>query len=159
MALELESRAVALDQTAFGAGYAHGSKGYAETKPQEVSKEEAFVGNLLKYGVFFSVAISALGSLLYFVQHGLGGSLGAIIQYSANPAFPHSVGALAAGIGRFSSSAVIAVGLLLLVALRVFQVLLSGVVFAFKRNFKFTFISVFVFGILMSSLFLGRAGG
>ena len=158
MSFEAETRAIAIDHVRYGIGEVCLPGAPDETKQQE-GLNEAFVGNLLRYGVFFSIAVSALGSLLYFIDHGLGGHIGSLIRYSAQPAFPHSLAALATGIGRFSPSAVIAVGLLLLVALRVFQVLLSGAIFAVRRNFKFMWISLFVFGVLMSSLFLGKAGG
>jgi len=160
MSMEGQAGAIAERQVQYGgAGMAVRERLQEKGEPRELAGAEAFTGNVLRYGVFFSIGVCVLGSILYFLDHGLGGSVGPLIRYSPNPAFPHSLSALASGLSRFGPSSIIAVGLLLLVALRVFQVLLSGAIFAARRNFKFVFISLFVFVVLMSSLFLGKAGG
>lgn len=164
MSPDADSRSLAVEQP-FYTGRERVRKAQAQAQGGTLKKlgeallSEAFVGNLLRYGVFASVAVCAIGAIMFFVDYGLGGNVQSIIQYSANPAFPHSIAALEHGVAVLDPLALSAAGLLLLVALRVMQVLLSAVTFGVRGNYKFVGISLFVFAVLVSSLFLGKAGG
>jgi len=159
MSPEVETRSLAMEQPLYaGTEMAREAQGTLK-KLGEALLGEAFVGNLLRYGVFASIAVCAIGAVLFLADYGFAGNVQPMIQYSARPAFPHSVAALGRGIAAFNPMALSALGLLLLVALRVFQVLLAAVTYVVRKNYKFAYISLFVFAVLMSSLFLGKAGG
>ncbi len=135
-----------------------------ERSPEQASSgifSEIFIGTLLKYGVFFSIAIVALGAILYFVKDGVGGKAAKLVSYSANtqPYFPHTLSALQTAVTHLDPLGIVTLGFLLLVFLRIFQVLLAAVNYLLQRDYRLTLVSVFVFLVLMSSLILGKAGG
>jgi uncharacterized membrane protein len=116
---------------------------------------EQIVGNLLRTGVLLSALVVVLGGALYLFHEG------------ARPAREHHVfrgepqqlrGPLyiLRDAWKGNSDAVIAGGLLLLIATPIFRVLFSVMAFAFQRDRTYVAVTLVVLGVLLYSLFSGH---
>lgn len=115
-----------------------------------VSKKETFgtniIGWVLQGGVILSAIIIALGLLLLPFRPG-----GLSLQRLLN--FPQTLGQVGEGLLILRPQAVIALGLLLLIATPVLRVAVSIIAFLFERDRKYVVITFIVLGILLFSIF------
>lgn len=124
--------------------------------PKKSSKVEAYttivIGWILRGGVTLSAAIILTGLLLLlFHPGGLSGHVPGT--------FPSTVDQVWSGILNLQPQAVIALGLLLLIATPVITVTTSAVAFAVERDRRYVLISLIVLAILLTSLLIGKGGG
>jgi uncharacterized membrane protein len=61
------------------------------------------------------------------------------------------------GLLRFDSVTLMTLGILLLIALPIFRVAFTGLVFLYERDWTFVLICLTVLGVLLTGIFLGRA--
>jgi uncharacterized membrane protein len=112
------------------------------------------IGRLLRYGLFLSVAIVLIGTLVYLVKHG-----SEIPDYSSFRMAPaelrRPMGIIDQAL-HFTGNGIIQLGLLLLIATPVARVLFSVFAFFRQRDYLYTIITLIVLLILLFSLFLGR---
>lgn len=112
------------------------------------------IGWILRGGVILSASIILIGFLLLLLQpggiSGVGVSLGS---------FPHTLGQVWSGLLMLRPQAIIALGLLFLIAIPVITVLTSMVAFTIERDRRFVVIAGIVLVILITSLLIGRGGG
>ncbi len=118
---------------------------------------EQIVGNLLRTGVLVSALVVAVGGAVYLYREG------------EQPAREHNahvfkgeqrnlrgpltiVGAAARG----ESDAIIACGLLLLIATPILRVLFSAIAFAGQRDRTYVVVTLVVLGVLLYSFFSGH---
>jgi uncharacterized membrane protein len=122
--------------------------------PKKTSKAKAsttiVIGWILRGGVTLSTAIILTGLLLLFHPGGLSGHVPG--------SFPSTLEQVWSGILNLQPQAVIALGLLLLIATPVITVTASAVAFAVERDRRYVIISLIVLAILLTSLFIGRGG-
>jgi uncharacterized membrane protein YfcA/uncharacterized membrane protein len=115
-----------------------------------VSKKETFATNIigwvLQAGVILSATIIALGILLLPIRPG-GLSLQRLLD------FPQTLGQVVQGLLIFRPQAIIALGLLLLIATPVLRVAVSILTFLFERDRQYVAITCIVLGILLFSIF------
>ncbi|HET7486913.1 MAG TPA: DUF1634 domain-containing protein [Acidimicrobiales bacterium] len=122
------------------------------------TRTEVLISRLLRAGVLASVALILLGTALTFAHHP---------QYvtdrravdtltGTHASFPHTPSAVAGGIRHGRGEAVVALGLLVLIATPVLRVALSVALFAQQRDRTFVAITAVVLGLLLVSLVLGR---
>jgi uncharacterized membrane protein len=113
------------------------------------------LSKVLRYGVFLSAAVIAIGFLVFLVLYApLNAS--PYIQYYPN-AVPHgkfsvSLPNLGSGLRAFNSFSIIELGLLILLATPVARVLLSIVLFHLEGDRKYVYITLAVFLILLFSM-------
>jgi uncharacterized membrane protein len=116
---------------------------------------EIIVGALLRTGVTLAAAVVFCGAAVYFARHGTGAPNYAV--FHGVPENLKSVSAIVHAALGMSGSAIIQLGLLLLIATPVARVLFSAIAFAIERDYMYVFVTLLVLGILLYSLF--GAGG
>jgi uncharacterized membrane protein len=138
----------------------------AELQPEEISQDTTnkairakeytsrIIGWILRGGVVLSATIIMIGFLL-LVAHA-GGNTGLEVSLGT---FPHTLGQVWSGLLILRPQAIIASGLLLLIAIPVITVTTSVVAFAIERDRRFVVIASVVLAILAISLLIGKVGG
>jgi uncharacterized membrane protein len=112
------------------------------------------IGWILRGGVILSATIILIGFLLLLLQPG--GIAGVSTSLGS---FPHTLGQVWLGLLMLRPQAIIALGLVLLIAIPVITVITSIVAFAIERDRRFVAIAGIVLVILITSLLIGRGGG
>ena len=126
---------------------------------------ELFIAQLLRWGVVISFVIVAVGIGAVVITGQTGyhqirlDDVGSAVQYRARPDFPNSLSAVFSGVIAFKPYAIIALGLLVLVAIPVVRVAVSVVAFALERDWLYVMITAFVLGMLLLSFAIGEARG
>ena len=113
---------------------------------------EVIIGALLRTGVLLAASVVFLGAVIYLARHG-----SEIPSYTVFHGEPHNLTRLSAivhGALSMSGSAIMQLGLLLLIATPVARVLFSAIAFAIERDYLYVVITLVVLGILLYSLFM-----
>jgi uncharacterized membrane protein YfcA/uncharacterized membrane protein len=124
----------------------------SSTRPRELSRQQkkpaatAIIGWVLQGGVILSAVVIMLGLLLLPTQPG-----GVSVQRLLN--FPETLAQVGQGLLILRPQAVIALGLLLLIATPVTRVAVSIFTFAFERDRQYVVITCIVLAILLFSMF------
>ncbi len=136
------------------------------TKSKDLLRMELLIAQLLRVGVILSFSILAigLGAVVVTGQTGYDqirlDDLSSIVQYRTGHApFPNTLGDIATGVLLFKPYAIIALGLLVLIAIPVFRVAVSVIAFVWERDRLYVFITAFVLAMLLLSFAIGEAGG
>jgi uncharacterized membrane protein len=108
------------------------------------------IGRLLQVGVAISAVIVLIGGILYLRRHG--GEVFEIQSFRSEPAELRRPSAILWSAFDGRASALIELGLLLLIATPVARVALAGYIFFRERDGLYTFVAVFVLAILVFSL-------
>jgi uncharacterized membrane protein len=111
---------------------------------------EGAVGTLLRAGVLLAAAVVLAGAVLYLVQQGSGEHDYA--RFHGEPAGLREPGDVLAGALTLEGTAVIQLGILLLIATPVARVAFSAVAFAMQRDRLYVLVSLFVLCILLAGL-------
>jgi len=109
---------------------------------------ELFISSSLRVGVYLSAAVIIIGMIMFFAT----GSSGYPVDQ-----FPITLGAVLSGTMHIKPSAMISLGLLLLIATPVFRVAASVLLFLFEKDYLYTVITLFVLCVLSISFMLGKA--
>jgi len=115
---------------------------------------ELMVSFVLRSGVIVSAAVIVIG-LMLLAYHGMAGLQGGIATAFD---FPHSFGAVFAGVAKLDPVSVISLGLLLMIITPVTRVAVSIVAFAMERDWRYVGITALVLLVLLVSFALGKAG-
>jgi uncharacterized membrane protein len=119
---------------------------------------ETMVSNILRYGVLLAAATMVAGIVLLVVERGPGAIItlprGSALGAGAAPA---SATDLLRRLSTGHPTTVIDLGLILLIATPVFRVGVSIIAFALERDWLYTWITAFVFAMLMLGFAIGRA--
>jgi uncharacterized membrane protein len=126
--------------------------------PDPLLALELVVSNLLRYGVLLSALTILIGLALLVAQDGLrpilvfpqSGTLRAGVA-------PGSLPKLLSAVSLAHPAAIIDLGLVILIATPVFRVGASIIAFAIERDWLYTWITAFVFAMLMIGFAIGRA--
>ncbi len=127
----------------------------AEPDDSVVRKAEIIISGVLRGGVLLSVAIILFGIGDFFLQRLMG---------TAAPAtFPHTLGAIFAGLMQFDPLSIVLLGLVILLATPVTRVAVSILAFAIEEDRTYVIITGLVLAILLFSIFgmgywLGQSG-
>lgn len=129
-----------------------------------IHKMETVVSWVLRIGVVASVLIVLAGLGLMFAHHPSYAHITHGIRYqvltgpstAAHP-FPHTFGQMISALGRGEGRGVIVLGLVVLLATPILRVAVGVVGFGLERDLKMTLACVFVFLVLMFSLFVVAA--
>lgn len=126
---------------------------------------ELFIAQLLRWGVFISFVIVALGigAVMLTGQTGYHqiqlNDVNSVVAYRVQPDFPNTLGDVFNGVLAFKPYAIIALGLLVLIAIPVVRVAVSVIAFAIERDWLYVIITAFVLAMLLLSFAIGEAGG
>lgn len=110
------------------------------------------IGWILRGGAMLSAAIILLGTLLLPLHPG-------DLSERSLQVFPHTLVQVWTGLLVLQPQAVIAAGLLLLLATPVMTVTAAAVTFACERDRRYVVISLIVLAILITSFLIGKGGG
>lgn len=121
---------------------------------------EIVISTLLRTGVVVSIVLIALGVALLYVNHPASMNSEEQLQAMTRPGaeFPHTIAAVVSGIMVLQGEAVIALGLLVLIATPVMRVAISIFAFLHERDGKFALITFVVLILLLLSFLLGAGG-
>ncbi len=126
---------------------------------------ELFIARLLRWGVILSFIIVAIGigAVILTGQTGYQqirlDDVNGIVQYRAKPDFPNSLSDVFTGAIALKPYAIIALGLLVLIAIPVMRVVVSVAAFALEPDWLYVAITALVFAVLILSFVVGEAGG
>jgi uncharacterized membrane protein len=132
---------------------------------KQTLRVELFIAQLLRWGVVISFVIVAtgIGAVVVTGQTGYHqirlDDVASVVQYRIRPDFPNSLGAVLSGLIALKPYAIIALGLLVLIAIPVARVAVSVVAFALERDWLYVVITAFVLAMLLLSFAIGEAGG
>ena len=138
----------------------------AQAKNEDLVRIELMIAHLLRAGVILSFVILAIGigAVLVSGQTGYNqirmDDLQSIVQYGGkHPYFPNTLGDVYSGLLSLKPYAIIALGLIVLIAIPVMRVAVSVIAFAMERDRMYVFITAFVLAMLLLSFLIGEAGG
>jgi uncharacterized membrane protein len=118
---------------------------------------EVLISLLLRAGVVISLSTVATGLLLMFIHHP--GYLRSAVDLqrltSPGAAFPHTLREVASGLTAMRGQAVVALGLLLLIATPIMRVAVSIAGFGLQRDRAFVVITSAVLAVLLVSFLMG----
>ncbi|MBD2295231.1 DUF1634 domain-containing protein [Anabaena sphaerica FACHB-251] len=123
---------------------------YNFAKTSSDQRLEYLLSNLLKYGVLIASAVVFLGGILYLVRHGAEPAKYQFFQGTPSD-LRSPIGVLNA-VASGSSSGIIQLGLLLLVATPILRVIISFLTFLWHREFIYVIITSLVLATLTYSL-------
>jgi uncharacterized membrane protein len=112
---------------------------------------EVIIGTLLRTGVILAASVVLIGAAVYLVRHGH--ETTDYRSFHGEPERLKSVSEIVRGAFTFRGTAIIQLGLLLLVATPVARVLFSAIAFAIERDYMYAIITLIVVGVLAYSLF------
>jgi len=126
-----------------------------------VHRVEILISNVLRIGVLTSLAFVVTGLIVTFVGHpdyiSSSGALTDLTRIGAE--FPTSVSDVVSGLIAFQGPAIVAFGLLLLVATPVVRVMISILAFVYQGDRTYVVITSVVLILLLLSFILGKAEG
>ena len=112
---------------------------------------EIIIGALLRTGVLLSAAVVLTGAVLYLLRYGH--VVPDYKTFHGEPERLKSISDVVHGATALDPSAVIQLGLLLLIATPVARVVFSAIAFGIERDSMYVVITLIVLGILLYSLF------
>lgn len=138
------------------------NKDTQQKQPADLFQAELILSLLLRYGVLVSASFIGLGLLFEFFA--AGSSTGpledfiAVLTRGQEIKDFHPVVSAAQVLGELlqgNPQALITAGLMVLMALPIVRVGMTVLIFVAEKDWIFFFITIFVFFVLISSLFLG----
>jgi len=126
-----------------------------------VHKVEALISTLLRGGVIASLLVISFGVTLSLRHHPDYFNSPQMLKGITTPGrtVPHNLHEVWTGITEPKGEALIAAGLLLLIATPVLRVGVSIFIFLFEKDWPFVITTAFVLAMLILSFFLGRVEG
>ena len=123
-----------------------------------VHKVEVLISTILRGGVIASLLIISFGLALSLRHHPEYFNSPAMLKQITTPGriVPHNLREVLSGVAETKGEALIAAGLLLLIATPVLRVAVSIVIFLVERDWAFVAITAFVLAMLILSFFLGK---
>ena len=112
---------------------------------------EVIIGTLLRVGVLLAASVVVLGAAVYLVRHGREPIN--YFTFHGEPASLTTISGIVQGAIRGSASAIIQLGLVLLIATPVARVAFSAFAFALEHDYLYVGITLLVLVILLYSLF------
>ncbi len=127
---------------------------------------ELFIAHLLRWGVSISFVIVVIGTILLVgtANTGYGAirldDVNSIVQFQPGVVpYPNTFAQVVRGVLALKPYAIIALGLLLLIAIPVLRVAVSVLAFAWERDWLYAAITLFVLVMLLVGFAIGGTGG
>ena len=115
---------------------------------------ELLIGNLLRIGVSIAACIVAVGGAFYLARRA--DSVPHYGIFQGEPDFLEHVGKVVKAAITLRSEAIIQLGLLVLIAVPIFRVAVSVVLFLAKRDWLYTVVTLLVLAVLLFALLGGK---
>lgn len=115
---------------------------------------ELFIGNLLRWGVVLAAIVTAIGGAMFLIRHG--GNVADYRVFRGQPAYLKSVTQVVHGAADLEPTAIIQLGILLLIATPITRVALSLLAFFKQHDRTYVVVTTVVLALLLYSL--GGAG-
>ena len=115
---------------------------------------EQLVGKMLRYGVVTASLIAFVGGIMYLFEHG-SNSIPAYNVFKGEGAGYTSFGGIIKGALSFSSTEIVQLGVLVLIATPIMRILLSLFAFALEKDKLYVVITLVVLCVIMTSIFGG----
>jgi uncharacterized membrane protein len=127
------------------------------TDPRPLTDYEVdqVIGRLLQVGVLIAAAVVLVAGVLLMKQSG--GAPAAYSVFRGQPAELRSIGGVVRGVAAADSTAIVQLGLLLLIATPIARVAFTLVAFAIQRDRMFVTITSIVLALLLYGLVFGAA--
>ncbi len=132
----------------------------------DLLRVELTIAQLLRAGVILSFVILTIGIAGVVVTGQTGyeqvrfEDVNSLVGYRAgHPPFPNAASDIITGLAAFKPYAIIALGLVVLIAIPVLRVAVSVIAFAWERDYLYVFITAFVLAMLILSFVIGEVGG
>jgi uncharacterized membrane protein len=117
---------------------------------------ESIIGWVLRIGVIISICIVFAGGVIYIFRHGH--ETPQYHTFKGVPAFVQDTNGILQGILTGRGRAIIQAGIILLIATPVIRVIFSAIGFIIEKDHLYTFITMLVLFIILSSMLSGHAG-
>ena len=127
---------------------------HAPAVAMDDARMETIMGRLLQVGVLLAASVVMVGGVIYVIAHA--GESSNYRVFLAKPVALRHPAALLNGIVRGDASAVIELGILLLVATPICRVIFAVIAFAIERDRLYVAISLTVLAVLLFGML--RAG-
>jgi len=116
---------------------------------------QGLVGNLLRIGVIAAMTVVIAGMILYVYHNG-----NERVHYSAFEASGHrgGIATIFDGIAKGESSAIIELGVMLLIATPIARILFALIGYWLEKDYLYTFIALVILIIMAISIGTGAAG-
>lgn len=111
---------------------------------------ELFIGNLLRWGVVVAAIVTVTGGAMFLARHGMGRADYRV--FHGQPEALKSVTAVAEGAMQGQPTAIIQLGLLLLIATPIARVALSLIAFFKQHDRTYIVVTTLVLALLLYSL-------
>jgi len=111
---------------------------------------EIIIGALLRTGVMLAAAVVIFGAVVYLARHGHQVATYGVFRGESESLT--TVSGIIHGALHMRGSAIIQLGLLILIATPVARVAFSAVAFALEHDYLYVAITLFVLGVLLYSL-------
>jgi len=130
------------------------------SRDEAIGRLEIVISTLLRVGVITSIAVIFFGMAVGLLRHStdVRRPNDLIALTAKNASFPHSLRDVASGVIALRSQAIMALGLLILIATPVMRVAVSIIAFAMQRDHTYLAITITVLVLLILSFLLGHAG-
>ncbi len=122
--------------------------------PFDDKRMQVFVGNTLKYSMYSSMIIAIIGILMYFIKNGN--------QQEDLQRFSHfheptenPIHVFIKGLQQCTPASIIELGVLVLLLTPILRLIFASYGYLKEKDYLYTFIGIFVIGIIVLSLFLG----
>lgn len=125
----------------------------ASDRERLLRQAELMISHVLRGGVLLSAAVVLVGVILFYFRYFSAAGPGV-----STAAFPHTLASVSQGLMQGDPQAIIALGLLLLLATPVLRVAVSIVAFGLERDWRYVVITSIVLLILLISFLLGKGG-
>jgi uncharacterized membrane protein len=126
-----------------------------DRRPISDHEVEQLIGRLLQIGVLIAALVALIGGIMLLTTHG--STLADFRVFRAEPDALRSLGGIVRGAFSLDSTAVVQLGLLLLIMTPVARVAFTLVAFAIQRDRMYVLITFVVLALLLYGLIFGRA--
>lgn len=134
--------------------------GHPEPPPHDAATQrmELIISYILRAGVFVSLALIVIGSVVSFVRHPDYMNSREGVAHLTHPghALVHNLDELVDGVLHGRGQAIVALGLVLLIVTPVFRVAVSVFGFMIQRDRVFVWVTALVLSLLILSFVLGK---
>lgn len=117
---------------------------------------QAIIGWVLRMGVLVSMAVVAVGGVIYLYRHGHEHI--DYHEFKGVPDFVHTLPGILHGIITGRGRAIIQAGIILLIATPVIRIVFSAIGFAIEKDYLYVGITLLVLLIIVIGMLSGHAG-
>jgi len=120
---------------------------------------ELYIGNVLRYGVIISCAITLLGGVFYIYQHiGIKPDYKPLppgVEFKGVAEYLRELATILPEVFKLNGAAIIQLGVVVLIATPIVRVAFSAFSFLLERDYMYVVITIIVLIIIVANMILG----